>query len=47
MVNHKRAMIFMAVCLVVMLVLPPLLVWAADEVAPAAPAAAHRRYRHS
>ena len=40
MVNHKRAMIFMAVCLVVMLVLPPLLVWAADEVAPAAPAAA-------
>ena len=38
--NHKRAMIFMAVCLVVMLVLPPLLVWAADEVAPAAPAAA-------
>jgi ammonium transporter, Amt family len=40
MVNHKRAMFFMAVCLVVMLVLPPLLVWAADEVAPAAPAAA-------
>ena len=42
MVNHKRAMIFMVVCLVVMLVLPPLLVWAADEVAPApaAPAAA-------
>ncbi len=40
MVNHKRAMIFMAVCLVVMLVLPPLLVWAADEVAPAAPVAA-------
>jgi len=39
-VNHKRAMIFMVVCLVVMLVLPPLLVWAADEVAPAAPAAA-------
>jgi Amt family ammonium transporter len=40
MVNHKRAMIFMAVCLVVMLVLPPLLAWAADEVAPAPPAAA-------
>jgi ammonium transporter, Amt family len=33
-------MIFMVVCLVVMLVVPPLLVWAADEVAPAAPAAA-------
>lgn len=40
MVNHKRAMIFMVVCLIVMLVVPPLLVWAADEVAPAAPAAA-------
>jgi Amt family ammonium transporter len=39
-VNHKRAMIFMVVCLVVMLVMPPLLVWAADEVAPAAPVAA-------
>ena len=30
----------MVVCLVVMLLVPPLLVWAADEVAPAAPAAA-------
>ena len=33
-------MILMLVCLIVMLMLPPLLVWAADEVAPAAPAAA-------
>jgi Amt family ammonium transporter len=33
-------MIFMVVCLVVMLVVPPLLVWAADGVAPAGPAAA-------
>jgi Amt family ammonium transporter len=33
-------MIFMVVCLVVMLIVPPLLVWAADEVAPAAPVAA-------
>jgi Amt family ammonium transporter len=39
-VNHKRAMIFMLVCLVVMLVTPPLLVWGAEEVAPAASVAA-------
>jgi Amt family ammonium transporter len=37
MVNHRHVMIFMLICLVVMLVAPPLLVWAAD--APAAPPA--------
>jgi Amt family ammonium transporter len=39
-VNHRHLMIFMLVCLVVMLVMPPLLVWGADEVAPPAAAAA-------
>jgi Amt family ammonium transporter len=34
MVNHRHVMIFMLVCLVVMLVMPPLLVWAADTAAP-------------
>jgi Amt family ammonium transporter len=33
-VNRKRAMVFMLACLVVMLVLPPLLAWAAETAAP-------------